>query len=117
MLIRIDPADRAPIFGQIAAAVRGAVLRGEVSAGDRLPAARELATSLEVNVHTVLKAYQQLRDEGIVELRRGRGAVVAGGAVSRADLDEAIDRVITAARRWGLGAAELGAEIERRYRR
>ncbi|WP_267615818.1 GntR family transcriptional regulator [Gordonia bronchialis] len=115
MLIRIDPSDRTPIFEQIAAAVRGVIMRGEVEPGDRLPAARDLAVSLDVNVHTVLRAYQQLRDDGIVELRRGRGAVVSPRADSRAELDDVIDRVVETAKRLGMTAADLSAEIMRRY--
>ena len=85
-------------------AVRGVIMRGEVEPGDRLPAARDLAVSLDVNVHTVLRAYQQLRDDGIVELRRGRGAVVSPRADSRAELDDAIDRVVETAKRLGMTA-------------
>lgn len=111
MLIRIDPTDRAPIFTQIAASIRGSIARSDLRPGDRLPAARDLADSLEVNVHTVLRGYQILRDEGIVELRRGRGAVVSDQALERAELAEAIDRVVAVAQRFGVSAAELSNEI------
>lgn len=114
MLIRVDPTDRMPIFAQIAASVRGAIARGEVTAGERLPAARELATSLDVNIHTVLRGYQILRDEGCVELRRGRGAVVCDRAPERAEVIEALDRLIEVAQRVNMGAQDLSAEIVRR---
>ena len=114
MLIRIDPADQQPIFTQIASAVRGAIARGEVVAGERLPAARELAASLDVNVHTVLRGYQILRDEGLVELRRGRGAVVCDQAPGRAELTDALDRLVAVAQRFGINSAELADEISRR---
>jgi DNA-binding transcriptional regulator YhcF (GntR family) len=78
MLIRVDPASPLPIFAQIAAGVRRELLEGRLSTGDRLPAAKDVARSLDVNLHTVLRAYQELRDEGLVDLRRGRGAVVTG---------------------------------------
>ncbi|MET0725383.1 MAG: GntR family transcriptional regulator [Leifsonia sp.] len=77
MIIRIDPASSVPLFEQLASAVRSEIVAGRLGEGERLPAARELAASLDVNVHTVLHAYQALRDEGMLELRRGRGAVVA----------------------------------------
>ncbi|SDC64682.1 GntR family transcriptional regulator [Sanguibacter gelidistatuariae] len=76
MLFRIDPSAPEPLFAQLASQVRLAAARGELDAGERLPAARDLAESLDLNVHTVLRAYQDLRDEGLIDLRRGRGAVV-----------------------------------------
>ncbi|WP_116949811.1 GntR family transcriptional regulator [Jiangella endophytica] len=116
MLIRLDPASAEPLFAQLAAAVRGAIARGELAAGERLPSARELAESLGLNVHTVLHGYQLLRDEGLVELRRGRGAVVTeAGATGLARLREAVTGVIAEAHRLGLSADELTALIRREY--
>jgi len=114
MLVRIDPASGVPLADQIAAQVRGAVAAGTVVPGDRLPAARDLAESLQVNMHTILRAYAQLRDEGLIELRRGRGATVCkGGAADRAQLVDAAHRLIAAGRRLGLDIDELIAEIRR----
>lgn len=76
MLWTVDPTDPTPLFTQLVNSVRRAIATGELSVGDRLPAARELARSLDINMHTVLRAYQDLREAGLVELRRGRGAVV-----------------------------------------
>jgi len=111
MLWRIDPAGDEPLYAQLVAQVRLALAHGELSPGERLPAARELATSLELNMHTVLRAYQTLRDEGVLELRRGRGAVVAasaGGdlaAAERAAVEQAVAGLVVAAR-----AARLSTE-------
>ena len=80
MLLRLNPRDDAPLFVQLANTLRIAVVRGDAGPGERLPSARALAASLDINVHTVLHAYQELRDEGLVELRRGRGATVAAAA-------------------------------------
>ncbi|WP_163542961.1 GntR family transcriptional regulator [Occultella kanbiaonis] len=103
MLITVDPTSAVPLFDQIATAVRLAVVRGELSAGERLPAARELAESLDLNVHTVLHAYRTLRDEGLLEVRRGRGATVSttGGRDFR-DLRAALDTLVAEGDRLGL---------------
>jgi len=76
MLWRIDLNSDEPLYTQLAAQVHLALANGQLEPGERLPSARELAESLEINVHTVLGAYQHLRDSGTIELRRGRGAVV-----------------------------------------
>lgn len=94
MLLRIDPASPLPIFEQLAVQVRQSVIAGEVASGERLPSARDLAESLDVNQHTVLHAYQLLRDEGLLELRRGRGAVITAHAAEHyAPLLEAMEAV------------------------
>ncbi|WP_336727276.1 GntR family transcriptional regulator [Cellulosimicrobium cellulans] len=103
MMFRIDPQADEPLFAQLVAQVRLGVVRGRLAPGERLPAARELAEALAVNVHTVLRAYQALRDEGLVDLRRGRGAVVtAPAAVDLASLRAAVDRVADEARALAL---------------
>ncbi len=67
-----------------------------------------LADSLGVNVHTVLRGYQRLREEGLIELRRGRGAVVTEGASPRrAQLLERVREVVADSRELGLTDEEL----------
>ncbi|BDZ60564.1 hypothetical protein GCM10025873_03550 [Demequina sediminis] len=73
MLIRTTPGSSVALYDQIAASVRVEAASGRLAPGDRLPSAREVAAALDVNLHTVLKAYQLLRDEGLIEMRRGRG--------------------------------------------
>src|SRR5690242_1643687 len=107
MLLRVDPGSGLPIFEQLAASVRSELARGTLRSGDRLPGAREVADALQVNIHTVLKAYQLLRDEGIVDLRRGRGAVVTESAgVPEALADEA-RRLVAHARAAGVAVPTL----------
>lgn len=112
MLIRIDADSPRPLFEQVAASVRADVLAGRLSPGDRLPPARDVADSLDINVHTVLHAYQQLRDEGIVDLRRGRGALVAASAAPLAELAQDIAALVARAAALGLSPATLAALVK-----
>lgn len=107
MLVRVDERSSAPLYEQIAAGLRRAVADGEVRAGERLPPAKQLASSLDVNMHTVLKAYSQLRDEGVVEMRRGRGVTVIGQASDRAELTELARDLVSRARRAGFTSREI----------
>ncbi|MFI5935263.1 GntR family transcriptional regulator [Actinoplanes sp. NPDC051494] len=112
MLFRVDVAAAEPLADQIAAQVRGGVMRGDLSPGERLPSARELAEVLDVNLHTVLRAYAKVRDEGLIELRRGRGAVVRDDTdVSRLRLVEMARGFVTEARRYGLAESEMLAMV------
>ena len=118
MLIGIDPAAQVPLGDQVAAAVRRNIATGAIGPGDRLPAARDLAASLDVNVHTVLRGYQLLRDEGLIELRRGRGAVVSATATAdELELTEAAGRLVAAARRLGLAEADVLDAVRQALRR
>ncbi|QLE74437.1 GntR family transcriptional regulator [Streptomyces rectiverticillatus] len=109
MLFRLDHGSPVPLGDQIAASVRGAIADAAVRPGERLPAARTLADSLGVNVHTVLRGYQQLREEGLIELRRGRGAVVTAdpAAPGRARLADVVRSLIAEARSLGLSDEEV----------
>lgn len=85
--VTVDPKVSTPLYKQVAAAIRRAIADGEAQPGERLPLAKDLAAVLGVNTNTVLRALRGLRDEGLLEFRRGRGITVAGtpeqGAVLR----------------------------------
>lgn len=115
MLFRVDPASGVPLFDQLAASVRAEVARGTLRAGDRLPAAREVAAALEINIHTVLRAYQDLRDEGLIDLRRGRGAIVAASADGSPELLAAVQALVADARRLGVGVGTVTALIRQEF--
>jgi GntR family transcriptional regulator len=74
----VDREDPTPLHEQVAAEIRRAINEGEAGAGDRIPQARDLATVLGVNNNTVLRALRLLRDEGLVEMGRGRAIRVTG---------------------------------------
>ena len=63
---------------QVAGEIRRAIADGEAKSGERLPPAKDLAAVLGVNTNTVLRALRQLRDEGLLEFRRGRSITVTG---------------------------------------
>ncbi len=76
--VKVDRADPTDLFEQVAAELRRAIADGEARPGERLPPAKDLAAVLDVNTNTVLRALRLLRDEGLLEFRRGRGISVAG---------------------------------------
>jgi GntR family transcriptional regulator len=63
---------------QVAAEIRRSITEGEILQGERLPPAVDLASVLEVNKNTVIRALHQLRDEGLLDFTRGRGIRVVG---------------------------------------
>ena len=71
--------DREPIYRQLRDRVVDMILEGSLAEGDPLPSVRTVAAELRVNPLTVLKGYQQLVDEGLVEARRGLGMFVNEG--------------------------------------
>ncbi|MFD5086858.1 GntR family transcriptional regulator [Kitasatospora sp. NPDC058201] len=107
MLLKPDTADSRPLHEQVAGAIRRAVAEGECTPGERLPPARELARALEVNANTVLRALRVLRDEGVLEFRRGRGITVARGADRRSELLDSARRLVADAANAGYSREEL----------
>ena len=78
----MDPTwnDSQPIYRQLRDKVAAMILEGSLADGDALPSVRNVAAEFTLNPLTVLKGYQQLVDEGLVEKRRGRGMFVTPGA-------------------------------------
>lgn len=99
--VKIDRSDPTLLHDQVAAEIRRAIADGEAGSGQRLPPARDLAAVLGVNTNTVLRALRLLRDEGLLEFRRGHGATVTGAAPQRSVL-------VAKARELAVLAKELG---------
>ena len=74
-----------PIYRQLRDRVVAMMLEGVLKEGEPLPSVRQVAAEYRLNPLTVLKSYQQLSDEGLVEKRRGLGMFVAPGALQGAD--------------------------------
>jgi DNA-binding transcriptional regulator YhcF (GntR family) len=104
--VKIDRRDQTDLHEQVAAEIRRAIADGEATPGERLPPAKDLAAVIGVNHNTVLRALRTLRDEGLLEFRRGRGVTVAGtpdaGAVTAHTRE-----LISFARQHGYGPNEL----------
>jgi GntR family transcriptional regulator len=76
--VKVNRDEALDLHEQVAAEIRRAIADGEAKPGERLPPARDLAAVLQVNTNTVLRALRVLRDEGLLDFRRGRGVTVAG---------------------------------------
>jgi GntR family transcriptional regulator len=104
--VNLDRSDPLPLHDQVAARIRRAVADGEAGPGDRLPLAKDLAAVLGVNKNTVLRALHGLRDEGLLEFRRGRGITVAGTPQRGAVLSN-VRSLVQFARQQGYGRDEV----------
>lgn len=65
-----------PLWEQVLHQVRGAVARGDIQPGEKIPSLRELAQQLKINPNTVMRAYQELDRDGLTETRRGQGTFI-----------------------------------------
>ncbi len=103
----IDHSSSDRLQDQIASCVRRGVASGELPIGDQLPPAAELADALSVDRNTVLAAYRQLRDEEVLEFRRGRGARVLSTGPTLSSVTEAARALVETARQHGLAKNDL----------
>jgi GntR family transcriptional regulator len=110
--IAVDHSSLVPLHEQVSAAIRRAIADGEARPGERLPPARDLAAVLGVNANTVLRALRTLRDEGLVEFRRGRGVSVTGNAARCSPVVAKARELVAVARRYGYRPEELAEIIE-----
>ncbi len=109
--VKIDRDDPTDLYEQVAAEIRRAIAEGEAKPGQRLPPAKDLAVILGVNTNTVLRALRILRDEGLLEFRRGRGISVAGTPERGAVIARAKE-LVDFARKQGYRLDELLEIIE-----
>ncbi|ANO50210.1 GntR family transcriptional regulator [Woeseia oceani] len=109
--------DDLPIYRQLRDRVVAMILEGVLADGDALPSVRNVAAEYRLNPLTVLKGYQELVDEGLVEKKRGRGMFVTDGANKqllkderRRFLEKEWPAVIATIERLGLDRADLLAD-------
>lgn len=107
----MDPNDPTNLHEQVAAEIRRAIGEGEAKPGKRLPPAKDLAAVIGVNTNTVLRALRTLRDEGLLEFRRGRGVTVSATPERGAVVAKARE-LLGFARQHGYGLREVIDLIE-----
>ncbi len=112
MLWTVDHQAKATLQDQIAGCVRRGIAEGALAVGDQLPPAVELGEALSVDRNTVLAAYRQLRDAGVLEFRRGRGARVAAAPQPAAEVEAAARGLVDLAQAHGYGRGDLVKLIE-----
>jgi GntR family transcriptional regulator len=109
--VKVDRNDSTPLHDQVAAEIRRDIASGDVRPGERLPPARDMASVLGVHTNTVLRALRTLRDEGVLEFRRGRGVTVSGKP-ERGVIWAQARELLTQARRFGLQREDVVSIIE-----
>jgi DNA-binding transcriptional regulator YhcF (GntR family) len=119
-ILRVDLAAPSPVYRQIADGLRLLLVSGTLAPGARLPTVRQLATDLNVHHNTVAEAYRMMADEGWIDLRRGRGAVVVkrrppkmppGGDQARADFSQRMRELIAQAMSNGISRRTIAREL------
>jgi GntR family transcriptional regulator len=108
---RLDRSDPTLLHEQVAGEIRRAIARGEAGPGERIPQARDLAAELGVNTNTVLRALRVLRDEGLIEMGRGRSIRVTG-TPQRGAVVSKMKELVDFARQQGYRRDELVAMLE-----
>jgi DNA-binding transcriptional regulator YhcF (GntR family) len=114
-VLRIDLNDPRPLEDQIAVGLRQAIAQRSVGPGEDLPSVRQLAGDLGVHWNTVARAYRRLADEGLLTVRRGRGAVTSDhprthARMGRTALRERFSDAVAAGLLGGLSRQDI-AEI------
>jgi len=105
-LAAVDRSRSVDLHEQVAAEIRRAIADGEAKPGERIPQAKDLAAVLGVHTNTVLRALRMLRDEGLLEVGRGRAITVAG-TPERGVVAAKVKELIDLGRRNGYRREEL----------
>jgi GntR family transcriptional regulator len=123
MFIRIETTSGVPITRQIMDQIRAHCAAGALAAGDRLPSVRVLARELAVNQNTILRVYERLTAEGLLERKHGDGTYVTAKPPSaqletqRKLLGEEVSRLVGKAETLGVTRQELQKLIDAAFRR
>ncbi len=117
MIIEIDYNSEVPIYDQLRKQIVIGIASGQLKKGERLPSVRALGEELGINLHTVRKAYNILKDEGYLVIDRRVGAMVSDGFIIREDenLDEDLLFLISRGKLKGLSKKDMQDRISSLY--
>lgn len=106
-----------PLYEQVTEQMRQSIARGELETGSRIPSIRELAQHLKVNPNTVMRAYQELERDSLIETRIGQGTYVTAAAerveaVRRSLARSAANEYAQSMRKLGLDFSDAKALLE-----
>ena len=122
MQLSIEPGSHLPVHVQLEEQLKFLILNGDLAPGTKLPTTRQLAGFLRINRNTVLRAYQELAREGLIDCRQGRGCTVVEERPSdaappiSARLLEIVDSAIAQARELGVSADDFATTAYARAR-
>src|SRR5579862_3016911 len=118
LTIRIDLASPVPVSRQIVSVLRTFLVEGQLASGDVLPSVRQLALDLSVHFNTVAQAYRELAEEGWLDLKHGRRAMVVdraqpstAGRGTQRDFERRLREMVAEMRARGLSASVIATEL------
>jgi GntR family transcriptional regulator len=123
MFFSININNGVAIYQQIVRQVKFAIAEGSLQTGQLLPGGRSLSVELAVNPNTVVRAYQQLQSEGVLESMRGRGMVVCQGAAKfcrqerKTIIADGLKTVLTEALHGGLSPDEIEELVRKQLKK
>jgi len=123
MFIRIETTSGTPMTRQIMDQIAAHIASEALLPGDRLPSVRELAKQLAVNQNTILRVYERLTEQGLLERRHGDGTYVADKLPAQQKrkqhklLKEDVQRLADKAQSLGIGVGQLHVLFEQAYAR
>ncbi len=121
MIIRLDVNSEEALYIQLMNQIKYGVANGYLTPGEKLPSVRGLASELGINMHTVSKAYNLLKDEGILVVNRSKGVTVSESVLIRTDdaylsvLKKKLEEVVYECEVNGISKAEVDEMLAEVY--
>jgi GntR family transcriptional regulator len=121
--LKLQPASPIPMYLQIVEQIRHGIMAGQLEPEDELPSVRAQASRHLINPNTVARAYLELEREGLVSKKRGAGTYISDKAAEQKPAHRSrivaglLDRALTTAQEFGMGACEVRALFEERLKR